>query len=632
MAILEAKLVISGSDQTSPAFKAITAKIDGIAKSADSASRVAARIASATADSFGSVSIAVDKVENRLGAVSRAMRGIANAAKLAGSAITTALAFEAVHAIDRGVKSMMAYQGALAHMKYGVNATEAEYALSQKASIELPQKYPNVSPEQIVGIHSELIGAFQHREEVAPSLEPAVAFRSHLAASGHAVDDETFGNILKSADLLNKTANPEKLKAYFDAVLRAIQIQGKLLDPSELRDFASRAGSARFMLSDRFLATTMPTLVAEQHGGPVGAAMSQIEDFFSGKALGNRHAAIKSLLDFGLLNESDVLRSKKGDVTGLKPRHYVKGAALGRTDPDLWLAQYGEPALDRKGITDENQRAAVLTSWLSGKNAPAAMDLMNRQRVGIANMAENYAKAGGGPGAEQELAHDPRKAMEAAFQSIDNAFVAATKPLTDDLAPAAQAFAKAVDQYLPQISKFATEHPLEMAGGFAGGAAGVVGGVGLTLKLAADYFASKVGQALKTAVSVGEEVAPEVAKQAPRVGAGLLGTAFGAGLAYFGMTGSANEGEDERARQKRFGLPLFASGAVPGAGLNLHPEQVTAKLDGGANIAFSLSIDAPPELLAILRTGVTSTTFGDLKPDLGTSMPGAAPGGTGRSP
>jgi hypothetical protein len=107
MATLEARLVISGQDATSPAFKAIAAKIDGIAKSADSASRVAARIGSATADSFGSVSIAIDKIENRLGAVSRAMRGIANAAKLAGSAITTALAFEAVHAIDRGVKSMM---------------------------------------------------------------------------------------------------------------------------------------------------------------------------------------------------------------------------------------------------------------------------------------------------------------------------------------------------------------------------------------------------------------------------------------------------------------------------------------------------------------------------------------------
>lgn len=122
-------------------------------------------------------------------------------------------------------------------------------------------------------------------------------------------------------------------------------------------------------------------------------------------------------------------------------------------------------------------------------------------------------------------------------------------------------------------------------------------------------------------------------------------------------------GKEENAHPSRIGPPFFArwaasSGVTPGLlafgathsqipstavmpaprggggdlAAALKPSQVVAKLDGQANINITLSMEAPPELLALIRGGVTATAEGDLKPNLGTSMPEAAPSSrSGRS-
>jgi hypothetical protein len=77
-------------------------------------------------------------------------------------------------------------------------------------------------------------------------------------------------------------------------------------------------------------------------------------------------------------------------------------------------------------------------------------------------------------------------------------------------------------------------------------------------------------------------------------------------------------GED----RKPSSLPLFASRA---------PGPVMAQLNGQAQIGVSLSIDAPPELLSMIRSGVSTTAFGDLRPDTGVSMPEASPSQGGRN-
>jgi hypothetical protein len=69
---------------------------------------------------------------------------------------------------------------------------------------------------------------------------------------------------------------------------------------------------------------------------------------------------------------------------------------------------------------------------------------------------------------------------------------------------------------------------------------------------------------------------------------------------------------------------IFIGGSQGLGNLDLQPWR-TAKLDGQAQINVSLSIDAPPELLALIRSSVATTAYGDLRPDTGVSMPGSAP-------
>jgi hypothetical protein len=175
-----------------------------------------------------------------------------------------------------------------------------------------------------------------------------MAFKSAMQTAGKDSGPESMRNILKAADLLNQTTDPKKFQDYLDAILRVKQTEGSLLTTDQIRDFARRAGAARFQLSSRFLTTTAASLIGIQGGGSFGAAMSQINDFFSGKALQNRHAQVASLLKYGLLGEDDVIRlPRSGEIKGLKPGHHSKGWRLGMTDPDLWVQQFVDLALEK---------------------------------------------------------------------------------------------------------------------------------------------------------------------------------------------------------------------------------------------------------------------------------------------
>ena len=139
----------------------------------------------------------------------------------------------------------------------------------------------------------------------------------------------------------------------------------------------------------------------------------------------------------------------------------------------------------------------------------------------------------------------PTAATESAIKALENAFVAATDPLMKDFAPAAKAFAEAVNSYVGTIRETAAAHPYGTAAGLAAG----VGAVGYGAIEGTKALARMAGREIAKGAGLLEEAAPEIAAQAPRAGAGWLSTILGAPLAYFGSTTGLNEGEDERARQ-----------------------------------------------------------------------------------
>jgi hypothetical protein len=255
MAGLEARLTISGKDATGDAFASIKKKIDQVARTADTASRVSGNPATkvdAVANSFGNVGRAVEQAEGRINSMSRALHGVGRTVQDLGAMMATALGYKAMQAIEGGIKATATYEDALVHLKYAVNAKPEELKEAEKGGIELPKKYANITSKDVVETYSELIGALQHREEVGPNLEPAIAFKSAMQTAGKDAGPESMRNILKAADLLNQTTDPQKFQAYLDAILRVKQIEGTLLTTDQVRDFARRAGAARAQLSARF--------------------------------------------------------------------------------------------------------------------------------------------------------------------------------------------------------------------------------------------------------------------------------------------------------------------------------------------------------------------------------------------
>lgn len=188
----------------------------------------------------------------------------------------------------------------------------------------------------------------------------------------------------------------------------------------------------------------------------------------------------------------------------------------------------------------------------------------------------------------------------------------------DDLAKAIGGYTEKIKGFLdanPGITKAISDHPIATLGGAAATGATVLGG--------AIWGASRL---YRGAAAVGDAGLAAIGGVG-RAGLALAAPAaipFGvAGAGLLASTGPAGAGEDERARQRlHSGLPLFASGA---------PGPVMAQLNGQAQIGVSLSIDAPPELLSLIRSGVSTTAIGDLRPDTGVSMPEASPSQGGRN-
>lgn len=631
MAILEARLVISGQDQTGPAFKEIEKKMASIGKSfagaagvSSTVSKLSSTINSATlgvdkmAAAFGTVSLAVTKIEGQIGLLGRSIRGLKGiAAGVGGSLgglggmVGLGAGFKAVSSVEKAVAASADYAGELAHLKYAVHATPSELAAAEKAAVDLPKKYSNISAAGVLQTFGEMIATVQNRSEVPGLLESAIATKSALETEGKHIDPEDNRRLLKAAEIANRTRSPEEFDKYGEGMVRARQMEGNLVTSSDVLQFSQNAGSAVRAMSDRFLLTIGPSLMGEQSGAKSGAAMQQIYKLMTGTSLTHAPDAVQELLSLGFLQQSDVLRNKHGEAKGLMPGHTVKDAALGMSDFDIWMKQDFIPAMDAKGYNETQKRAAI-SRIFKGKIGPSEAEMIMTQMPLLEQHAANYAATGGRAGAALSREHSPLKAMEDVSTAFGNAMTALTGPAMQAFAPAAEHFANAVNAIVPILKDFAKEHPIAATAGVAG-AAGVAA-------LTAWEMLKAGGRAI---FGGGAAAGGEAAKR------GMIGTIAGAatsapillgGAGLLASTSAANAGEDERARQRRFSLPTFAQPGISGLG-----GQVMAKLDGQASVTVDLRLDASPELSRLIQFDATTRT--NASGDLGTSMPESSPNG-----
>jgi hypothetical protein len=284
------------------------------------------------------------------------------------------------------------------------------------------------------------------------------------------------------------------------------------------------------------------------------------------------------------------------------------------------------PAMDKLHYTDLQKKAAFARIY-KGKTGPSEVEMMDTQAELFKQHAANIEAAGGEEAAAKVRAADPMKAMGDIATALGNAVTALTGDSMRQFAAAAEDFAKAVEGIVPNLKAFASDHPTDVvagigaaatAGGYAAWRAtqGILGGIGNVLRggAVAEVAGASGGGLLRRAIPgalmlEGAGIGASSAWQSP-------GHAFGGS----GWEAAKRlwSGEDRKSSS----LPMFASGAVPGA-------PVTAQLNGQAQITVSL--DASPALIALLQTSVSTNASGDVSANTGVSMPEASPSQGGRN-
>ena len=121
----------------------------------------------------------------------------------------------------------------------------------------------------------------------------------------------------------------------------------------------------------------MQTLGGSSYGKAISAFNSAIVGGIG------KHAALAQFLDLGLLKDEDVIYNKQGDVKGIKPGHHIAGWRLAQTNPYAWTGQYLEPAMEKKGVKDWMDQAAMVPSLFQNTIAAQLVTEMMTQRSRI---------------------------------------------------------------------------------------------------------------------------------------------------------------------------------------------------------------------------------------------------------
>jgi hypothetical protein len=322
---LEAKLVIGGQDATGPAFKEIESKINKLASTANSVSRVSSAISGIgmkvneaalgvdnLARSFGTISMEVARAERQVGSFGKALHGLGGIAKSVGGIVAMSLGFKALTDLDKGIKASANYAGELAHLKYALQLKPNELAFAEKAAVELPAKYTNQSSADILKSYGELRAAVTHPSEVPQLFEPAIAWKSALETEGKEVSPEDFRASVKALEIAGYSDSPERFNAFSSqGLVKGRQVEGSLMTPENVLEFMRNAGSAARAFSPRFIRDVMPSLIGEQGGQKSGAAMNQIYKTNLGTGLAHAPDAVAQLLALGLIHKGDVAYNKQ---------------------------------------------------------------------------------------------------------------------------------------------------------------------------------------------------------------------------------------------------------------------------------------------------------------------------------
>lgn len=312
---------------------------------------------------------------------------------------------------------------------YLAGLTAEETARIQARSMALSAQYPSIDA---VTLHERI----RDTAMALRSLDKAIELSETIAQGQVALQSlkgkdqalEEGRKFFKALDVLGKNIDPDEVKQFFDAYIKALGVEGADLKFGDILVASRRAKSAGAAMSNRFWTTVAPGLMQDMDAARFGTAMgSTLSQLIGGRMTKN---AAGALAEAGLLGDDGK----------------VVGGGLAVSDPDLWVAKHLIPALQKKGVdlNDAVGVASALSPMFSNQLVADIFTKLIVQREQYAAKTEQYGKAPGLEAADKLKGMDPYVAWAGLTGQIKNFLAVLAGPETQSAAAVLNALADGI--------------------------------------------------------------------------------------------------------------------------------------------------------------------------------------------
>ncbi|MCZ8098837.1 MAG: hypothetical protein O9972_13050 [Burkholderiales bacterium] len=349
---------------------------------------------------------------------------------------------------------------------------------------------------------------------VAPDLAKGMVILQSLKGKEEALAQLT--GFMRGLDTLGKNVNPADVRSLIDGMTRAAGVQGVEYNPKQIFTMAKQSRSAGGALSNEFLNTIAPSLIADMGPAAPGTALATMMSSVVGGTMsgGNTKEKLKLQREYGLREANNRMTPDDRDMMTKNPHLYAWNRLM--------------PALEKQGVDTKNEGAVA--EALNRLYTRTVSDLFGK----LISQKEQYqltqgklAKAPGLDGAAGVESKDPFVALAGVTSQIVNTAAEISKPIIEVIMPALNGLAGVLNSVSNSIKENpVTAKALGIAGAGAGAAA-VGGAAWLGSRWASKTFGFGQwgpggGAALGEGAAAGSRFLPLLAR-----GAGLGGLAYG---------------------------------------------------------------------------------------------------------
>jgi len=491
--VIEAELIIKGSDKTGGAFAGVIRHaeqlqkmlggIKGIKINDANFSRANAEIRKQTRllrterlaahEINRAFTAGNEALERRAGLISRIsgkMREVAHVGGM-GWMVGGIASGRATHTIAHDTADY-SHQLALLRSTSGMKAQEISRAIDQAWRVNVPG-LSAADNLKAIGELRMVFGSTEHAIAHLRAIQRATAMMAALNPHMNA-ENESYG-LARALELKGVSNNPAHFARLLNLMVQSINASRGKITGTDFAEFTQYSRAAATHLSDQFYSRIAPTLIQEMHGSSAGRAVSDFRRAIVGGKMTNKAAEEFARLD--LVTAGSVIKTKTGSVKGIRPGG-ILGSELADRDPYEWVQKYLRPALEKHGIKKPERVSAELAHLFSNTYSEQFANILLTQ---VQRIEKDRNLANEAPGVEALKTlrgTDPFFALTDLAGGIKNLSAALGSPLAGYAIKGINMLSDGVKDFAEEYAAMSRATPWLATGVSGAGAAGL-GFVGL---------------------------------------------------------------------------------------------------------------------------------------------------------